>query len=250
MERFQANRLGVSLAALCLLAVPACKNNGGGGTSEAAAWVDSPSSGATAGAKISFSQLGVEFDIPDTLYVFRNCGEASHSPDSTTKWIPVVTCRSGSEGDFEFGDADDEEDPFAEEEYEDESGAEAIDLTFFVTKKTRPIDERSVTWFKNKYKQAGLAVDEIAFQSDYQKKQGIYSRLHVMDTNTNTPTREIVQFMFPRGEVVFIARMEYPFGDTRSIDKDWQYILWNFNWLGQGDAAEAPAGEDGDDAEG
>jgi|GEM_PF-1234922 len=246
MERFQAYRLGAGLAAVCLLAVPSCKNTGDKGTSSAAAWVDSPTSGSKSGSKLSFNQLGVEFDIPDTLYVFRNCGEAAHSPDGSTKWIPIVTCRSGSAGDFEFGDADEEEDPFAEEEYEDESGAEDIDITFFVTKKTRPIDERSVTWFKNKYKQAGLEVDEIAYQSDYQKKAGIYTRLHVMDTSTNTPTREIVQFMFPRQDVVFIARMEYPFGDTRSVDKDWQYILWNFNWLGQGDAAEAPA-EGGDD---
>mgnify|MGYP006921739875 CR=1 FL=1 len=36
------------------------------------------------------------------------------------------------------------------------------------------------------------------------------------------PTREIVQFMFPREDVVFIARMEYPFGETRSVDADWQ----------------------------
>jgi hypothetical protein len=248
MERFQANCLGVSLAALCLVAVPSCKNGGGKGSSEAAAWVDSPTSGAKNGATISFSQLGVEFETPDTLYVFKNCGEASHSPDDATKWIPIVTCRSGSAGDFEFGDADEEEDPFAEEEMDDASGAEDIDITFFVTKKTRPLDERSVTWFKNKYKQAGLSVDEIAYQSDYQKKAGIYTRLHVMDPSTNTPTREIVQFMFPRNDVVFVARMEYPFGDTRSVDKDWQYILWNFNWLGEGSGSDDAA--EGDDGEG
>lgn len=236
------------MAAACLLAVPSCKNKGDRGASAAAAWVDSPSTGSKSGKKLSFSQLGVEFETPDTLYVFKNCGEASHSPDSTTKWIPIVTCRSGSAGDFEFGEDEEEEDPFAEEEIEDASGAEAIDLTFFVTKKTRPIDERSVTWFKNKYKQAGLTVDEIAYQSDYQKKAGIYTRLHVMDSSTNTPTREIVQFMFPRNDVVFIARMEYPFGDTRSIDKDWQYILWNFNWLGEGSSATAAV--EGGDAEG
>ena len=248
MERIQANRLGVCLAAACLLAVPSCKNNGGRGSSEAAAWVDSPTSGAKNGPKFAFNQLGVEFEIPDTLYVFRNCGEASHSPDDATKWIPIVSCSSGSAGDFEFGDEDEEEDPFAEDEMADASGAEDIDLTFFVTKKTRPLDERSVTWFKNKYQQAGLSVDEIAYQSDYQKKAGIYTRLHVMDTSTNTPTREIVQFMFPRKDVVFIARMEYPFGDTRSVDKDWQYILWNFNWLGEGGGEDAPA--EGDDDEG
>ncbi len=246
MERFQANRLGLCLAAAFLLAVPACKNSGGKGDSNAAAWIDNPSSGSKQGSKLSFSQLGVEFEIPDTLYVFRNCGEASHSPDSATKWIPVVTCRSGSSGDFEFGDEEEEEDPFAEEEYEDASGAEAIDLTFYVTKKTRPLDERSVTWFKNKYKQAGLTVDELAYQSDYHKKAGIFARLHVMDSSTNTPTREIVQFMFPRHDVVFVARMEYPFGETRSVAKDWDYIMWNFNWLGEGSKNDAPAESDED----
>ena len=242
MERFQANRLGICLAAVCLAAVPACKK-GGKGTTPAEAWVDDPSAGSKSGRTISFSQLGVEFEIPDTLYVFRDCGEAAHSPDSSTKWIPVVTCRTESGGDFDFGDAEDEEDPFAEEEYEDQSGAESLELTIFVTDKTRPIDERSVTWFKNKYKQAGLSVDEIAYQSDYQKKAGIFTRLHVMDDATNTPTREIQQFMFPRDNVVFIARMEYPFGETRSVNKDWEYILWNFEWMGAGGAAEASDAE-------
>ena len=234
------------LAAACALGASACKNGGAKGSSEAAAWIDSPSNGSKSGMNLKFQQLGVEFETPDTLYVFKNCGEASHTPDGSTKWIPVVTCASGSSGDFEFGDASEEEDPFAEEEYEDDSGAESIDLTFFVTKKTRPIDERSVTWFENKYKQAGLVVDELAFQSDYQKKAGIYARLHVIDDSTGNPTREIVQFMFPRQDVVFIARMEYPFGDSRSVDKDWQYILWNFNWAGEGSASDEPA-EGGDD---
>ncbi len=249
MERFQANRLGVCLATVCLLAVPSCKNSEKG-TSKAAAWVNSPTSAAKSGSMLTFNQLGVQFETPETLYVFRNCGEASHSKDSGTGWIPVIACSSGSSGDFEFGDADEEADPFAEEESEDASGAEQIDVTVFVTKKTRPIDERSVTWFKNKYKQAGLSVDEIAYQSDYHKKAGIYTRLHVMDSSTNTPTREIVQFMFPRNDVVFIARMEYPFGDSRSMDKDWQYILWNFDWLGEGGGADEAAAAGGDDEDG
>jgi hypothetical protein len=42
--------------------------------------------------------------------------------------------------------------------------------------------------------------------------------------------------------------MEYPFGDTRSVDKDWQYILWNFNWLGEGSGSDDAA--EGDDGEG
>ena len=105
----------------------------------------------------------------------------------------------------------------------------AIDLTVFVTHRTRPLDERAIAWFENMYKQNGFAVDEISFQHDYQKKSGIYTKLHIIDPNTGTPTREIVQFMFPREDVVFIARMEYPFGETRSVEQDWKYILWNFD---------------------
>ena len=36
--------------------------------------------------------------------------------------------------------------------------------------------------------------------------------------------------MFPREDVVFIAKMDYPFGETRSVDQDWQYIMWNFDF--------------------
>jgi hypothetical protein len=30
---------------------------------------------------------------------------------------------------------------------------------------------------------------------------------------------------------VFIAKMEYPFGETRSVDADWQAILWYFDFV-------------------
>lgn len=239
----QASRLGVlTTVAACALAVTAC-NKSTKGKSAAAIWVDSPTSGVKSGSTLTFDDLGVKFETPDTLYVYRNCGEASHTPDGSTKWIPIVTCRSGDGEDFAFGEESEEDgedfDPFAAEENESISGAEGIDLTFFVTHKTRPLDERSVTWFENKYKQAGLVVDEISYQSDYQKKTGIYTRLHVIDGDTGNPAREIIQFMFPRKDVVFIARMEYPFGDTRSVDKDWQYILWNFDWSASGGASSA-----------
>ena len=44
---------------------------------------------------------------------------------------------------------------------------------------------------------------------------------------------EIVQFMFTRAEsqdVVFVARMEYPFGDTRSVTADWKSMMWYFRF--------------------
>lgn len=220
----------IALAVLCALPLAGCKNKGKRGQSELANWIDSPTKGSKDGNAIKIPGLGVEFELPETLYVFKSCGEASHTPDSFNReWIPVVTCNSS--GDDVFGG--DEGDEFAADDAA-ESGAEPIELTFFVTKKSRPLDERAVTWFEGQFKQAGLAVADISYQHEYHKKAGIYAKLHVMDGGE--PTREIVQFMFPREDVVFIARMEYPFGETRSVDADWQSILWYFDFT-------APAAE-------
>jgi hypothetical protein len=230
----QPSRVGIFLAgAICALALASCKN-GGGKRSGLAKWVDSPTTGTKAGNVIAIPDLGVQFEVPDTLYVFKECGEASHTPDGPQKWIPVVTCRSTTSGEFGSFDDSAEEDPFADDEIAEASGAEEIALTFYVTKKTRPLDERAVSWFENQYKQNGLVVDEISYQSDYQKKSGIYAKLHMGGGDGETPTREIVQFLFPREDVVFIARTEYPFGDTRAIDQDWGYILWNFDFTALG----------------
>lgn len=216
----------LALSAVCALPLTACKKEGTKrGQSELANWVDSPTSGKRDGEIITFTQLGTKFEVPETLYVFRNCGEASHTPDGGQGWIPVITC--SSTGDDVFDSEDEEEDYFADDEAT-EAGAEPIDLAFYVTKKTRTIDERAVTWFEGQFKQAGLDVDEVSYQHDYHRKAGIYAKLHIVDGN-GEPEREIIQFMFPRKDVVFIARMEYPFGETRSVDADWKYIMWNFD---------------------
>jgi hypothetical protein len=220
----------LALAAALVVGGAGCKGEGKG-KSEASAWIDSPTSATKTGEKLVFTQLGVQFERPTTLYVFRNCGEASHSMDGALQWVPVITCSSGGDSFGGGGEDEEEADPFAEEEAA-EDGAEPIDLTFYVTRKTRPLDERAVSWFENQYKQQGLGVDEISFQHDYNKKQGLFFKLHVVDASTNTPTREIIQFMFPRDDVVFIARMEYPFGESRSVDADWNRLLWNFDWAG------------------
>jgi hypothetical protein len=217
----------IVIGAVLAMGAGGCKNGGGKGKSAAAEWIEHPKPGTKDGAVLKFEDLGVQFERPETLYVFKTCDEASHSPDGANKWIPVVTCRSGSAGAFS-SDSEESEDPFAEEEVD---GAEAIDLTFYVTEKTRPLDERALAWFENNYKQAGLHVEDISYQHDYQKKSGIYAKLHVMDKDSGTPTREIVQFMFPREDVVFVARMEYPFGESRSVDQDWTRLLWNFDWM-------------------
>lgn len=219
----------LALSAACALSLGACKKEGARrGQSEMSKWIDAPTSGTSADGIVTFAQLGVKFETPDTLYVFRNCGEASHSPDGAQGWIPIVTC--SSTGDDVFDSEEEEEDYFADDAAT-EAGAEPIDLTFYITKKTRPIDERAVTWFEGQFKEAGLDVDEISYQHDYHKKTGIYAKLHILDGN-GEPEREIIQFMFPREDVVFIARMDYPFGETRSVDADWQYIMWNFDFAG------------------
>lgn len=215
----------LALGVLCALPLAGCNNKGKRGQSELSNWVDEPTKGSKDGNKIKVPGLGVEFELPETLYVFKSCGEASHTPDSFNReWIPVITCNSAGDDVFGGGESEDE---FATDDAA-EDGAEPIELTFYVTKKTRPIDERAVTWFEGQFKQAGLDVADISYQHEYHKKAGIYAKLHVMDGGE--PTREIVQFMFPREDVVFIARMEYPFGETRSVDADWQAILWYFDF--------------------
>jgi len=223
----RSSRIGlIALCVLCAVPLASCKNKGKRGQSELANWIDSPTKGSKDGDHIKIPGLGVKMELPETLYVFKSCGEASHTPDSFNReWIPVVVCNS--EGGSTFGDSEEGGDEFADDDAA-ESGAEPIDLTFYVTKKTRPIDERAVTWFEGQFKQAGLEVADISYQHEYHKKAGIYAKLRVMDGGE--PSREIVQFMFPRQDVVFIAKMEYPFGETRSVDADWQALLWYFDF--------------------
>jgi hypothetical protein len=231
----RSSRIGViALGVLCALPLVGCDKKGKRGQSELANWIDSPTKGSTDGNFIKVPGLGVKMELPETLYVFKSCGEASHTPDSSQPdWIPVIVCNSAGGNEDVFGGG--EEDEFAAEDAA-ESGAEPIELAFYVTKKTRPIDERAVTWFEGQFKQAGLDVNDISYQHEYHKKAGIYAKLRVLDGGE--PTREIVQFMFPREDVVFIARMEYPFGETRSVDADWQALLWYFDF-----AAVAEEGE-------
>lgn len=227
MVAARSSRLGVlALCVLCALPLTGCGKGGKRGQSEMANWIDSPTKGTQDGNVIKIPPLGVKFEIPETLYVFKSCGEASHTPDSAHRdWIPVVVCNSSGDDVFGEGGGGDE---FADDDAA-ESGAEPIELGFYVTKKTRPLDERAVTYFEAQFKQAGLNVADISYQHEYHKKAGIYAKLQVMDGGE--PTREIIQFMFPREDVVFIAHMEYPFGETRSVDADWQALLWYFDFV-------------------
>lgn len=230
-NRLALRTLSLVVASTCALGIAACRNSGRD-RSSASKWLDEPKNGQKNGKTIEFHDLGVKFETPDTLYVYRSCTEPTHTPEGSSKWIPVISCSSVNAETFgQGGDEDGEEDPFANDDAEEASGVETINITFYVTHKTRPLDERAVSWFENEFKHAGLSVDDISYQHDFQKKTGIYAKLHVTEGDSPTPTREIVQFMFPHKDVVFIARMEYPFGETRSVDHDWKYLLWNFDWM-------------------
>lgn len=189
-----------------------------GKQSEARKWIDNPSSGKKEGNTIKIPQIGLEFEIPDTLYVFKNCEETGHSKgelESNKEWVTVASCSSAgvSSSDEDLGAA------------APSSDSEMIALTFYLAPKERPVDERAVAFYRNQYQEAGLNIEDLSFNDGYFDKTGIYAKLQVMDESGTNAVREIQQFMFPYGDVMYIARMEYPFGDTRAIAQDWKAIM-------------------------
>lgn len=212
MSRFGTSVLSGVCAVSLLMGAAGCAGRGGSKASSMKSWMAEPSTHEKRGVKMYWPELGLTFEKPDTLYVFRECSEASHGKDSNG-WIPIVVCSSM---------ADQEGDEYSE------SAAETISVTFSITDKTRPLDERTVSWFENQYKENGFKVDDLTYQHDFQNKSGIYAKLQVVGSD-GMPTHEIIQYMFSKKDVVFIARVEYPFGDSRAIDNDWKYLLWNFD---------------------
>ena len=213
--------IGLCLVALTAMGVASCKDDGGGKKkSQRLRWVEEPESGKTEGNKIVIPGIDITFEKPEVLYVYKECTEASHSPEGPDKeWIPIIRCDTAAGG---------EEDEFAEE-------SEGLQLTFYATKKTSVINERAVETFRARFQNAGYVVDDINFIEDYMGKEGrrgIEAQVHLMDSSTGYPSREIRRFMFPKGDVLFIAHIDYPYGDDRSgINSDWQRILWNFEYL-------------------
>jgi hypothetical protein len=208
--------LALSLVVCAGVSLPGCGDKGGyrgGKKTKMRQWLDDPSSGQKEGNFIKFPQLDLVFEIPDTLYVFKNCAEASHSPEGDEKWVPIITCAStGAAADPDgVGEAP--------------ADSDAIALTFYLAPKGRPIDERAVAYYNNAYQESGLKVEELAFNDDYFYKTGIFAKLQVMDDSGTNAVREIQQFMWPVKDVVFVARMEYPFGDSRAIQQDWKAIM-------------------------
>jgi hypothetical protein len=243
----------LSLVALSLIlastaSISGCNKNGGGkkGKSERLRWVEKPKDGVAEdeGKLIKIDSLGVWFYVPDVLYVYRKCEEPAHTPDGPEQeWIPVIRCTvvegggGEEEGEGEGGGGDDWESQ--EEDLDDEGGAGTTDLTIYVTdKRDQIINERSVESYKLQYQNAGFKVVDIGYHDEYLAKpgrRGIEAIVQTIDTETGYPDREIKRFMFPKDDVVFIAHIDYGYGDDRSgIDSDWQRILWAFQFVEDG----------------
>lgn len=221
---FNVQQLTITTILIASAAALGCASSGGassGPKSPRAQWVDSPSSGQSADKQVKIPALAVSFEIPDVLYVFRDCGEASHSPSGPDNdWIPVISC----EGSGGSGNSDD---------FDDEGGSGSDrHLTIYVAHKKQAINERTVETMRADFERAGVKVSEIAYHENYvdkENRRGIEAKLQHFGGDSNYPTSETLRFTFAADDVVFIAETEYPFGtDVSGIVSDWQRILWSF----------------------
>jgi hypothetical protein len=208
--------------------VTACKKGGGSnkGKSDRLKWVNRPTTGTAEdnGKLLKMPGVDVWFYVPDVLYVYKNCVEATHSPEGPDKeWVPVIRCTSPDE---------------VTSEDEDEE-TEARELTIYATPKNDMlISERSTASYKLQYEQAGYVVDSVNYFDEYLAKpgrRGIEIVAHTVDGSTGYPKREVRRFMFPKGDVVFIAHIDYEYGADRSgINSDWERIMWGFQFTEDG----------------
>ena len=235
-------KIGLCALSVCAISATSCKKDGGSSSkrkSQRARWVDSPSSGKAEGDTIVIEGLGVHFTKPEVLYVYKECMEASHSPEGPDKdWIPVIRCET---------EVSDDTDEFADD------GKESAVLTIYAAHKTSVINERTVESFRASYQNAGYVVDDINFVEDYMSKpgrRGIETKAHLMDSSTGYPAREIQRFLFPVGDVIFIMHIDYPYGDDRSgINNDWQRIFWNFELSEERDVETTSTAPEADESE-
>lgn len=218
-----------ALVATASVGLTACEKDGGSkkGKSERLRWVNKPVTGTTEneGKTIKVPGIAIDFYTPDVLYVFKNCAEATHSPEGPDKsWIPVIRCSS----------------PFTDESDDlDEETSGSSPLTIYAADKgDMTINERATASYKLQYEQAGFVVDSINFFDEYLSKpgrRGIEVIAHTVDSESGYPDREIRRFVFPKDDVIFIAHIDYPYGDDRSgINSDWERILWNFQYAEDG----------------
>ncbi len=234
MPKLTSILLSAFVATTCV-GMTGCKKGSVGkkGKSERLRWVNKPVTGTTEndGKTIKIPGIAIDFYTPDVLYVYKDCAEANHSPEGPDKaWVPVIHCTSP------FGDDDDDDSWDSEDE--DDGGGEAV-LTIYATDKSDMIiNERSTASYKLQYEQAGFEVESINFFDEYLSKpgrRGIEVIARTIDSETGYPDREIRRFMFPKGDVVFIAHIDYAYGDDRSgINSDWERILWNFQFAEDG----------------
>lgn len=219
------------------LGLTACKKGGGGSKkkSDRLRWVNKPTSGTSenGGKVIHVPGIAIDFYVPDVLYVYKDCKEASHSPEGPDKeWIPVIRCTSPFEG------SGSDEDDWESDDEDEDGGEERIMTIYAANKDDMIINERSTASYKLQYEQAGFEVESLNYFDEYLAKpgrRGIEVIAHTVDSNTGYPDREIRRFMFPKGDVVFIAHVDYDYGDDRSgINSDWERILWNFQYQEDG----------------
>lgn len=206
------------------------------------AWLEEPSSGSTSGDVISIPSLGVKFHIPDTLYVFKDCSEASHRPTGPdNSWIPVVQCAPGG------GDSGEEaEEDFGGEEEEADSGTYSEPIVIYAAPKKMVINERAVETFRAKYQHEGWIIEDMGYISDYQSKAGrtgIEMRVHKSEGDG------IQRFLWPVGDMMFIIEVKYPLGADRSgMSQDWQRIVWGFQLDEDGPLYPGEAGAEAEPA--
>jgi hypothetical protein len=216
----------------------ACGNKGGGSgkKSERLKWVNRPTNGTVAedGKVIKIPGLAVDFHVPDVLYVYKDCKEATHTPEGPDQeWIPVVRCSS-----IEAAGAGESSDEWDSESEDDEGDSSRVLTIYAAEKGDMLISERATASFKLQYEQAGFVVDSLNYFDEYMTKEGrrgIEVVAHTVDKGTGYPIREIKRFMFPREDVVFIIHVDYEYGADRSgINSDWERIVWNFQFTEDG----------------
>jgi hypothetical protein len=229
-----------AIVATAGFSLTACKKDGGGSgkKSERLRWVNRPTSGTAedGGKLIKIPDLAVDFYVPDVLYVYKDCKEASHTPEGPDKeWIPIVRCQSVEAGG---GESESEDEWDSEETEEGDTDVSRV-LTIYVAEKGDTlISERSTASHQLEYEQAGFVVDSLNYFDEYLAKpgrRGIEVIAHTVDKSTGYPLREIRRFTFPKDDVIFIVHVDYEYGADRSgINSDWERIVWSFQFQEDG----------------
>ena len=228
--RFLLSALLIGSAGVATSCATGGGGGGGGGSSKGKSdrlkWVNRPSSGSATKEMISVPGIGINFYIPDVLYVYKTCAEAGHSPEGPdASWIPVIRCTQGA-----ASSSDDDDDEWGSD---DSSDTEDLVMTIYAApKEGHLISERAVESYKTRYRNEGFEVDDVAYHDRYLNKEnrrGLEVTVRTIDESSGYPSREIRRFMFAKDDVLFIVHVDYPYGRDRSgINSDWERIFWGF----------------------